>query len=403
MQRIVRILRNFGKKGDLLLLFLCLLATGFGCVVISSATHYLGSSRFLTVQLAATALGVLFYVLLTSMDLEGLAEHRELLFLFNALLLLLLIPFGTDGGTGNRSWLDIPGFPVNIQPAEICKITFTILLAKVMQVHQSRISSFRSVLAMAFQLVFLVGLNMVLSRDAGVSLIFVFIFLVMAFVGGVKLWWFLGGIGALCLAAPYAWTHLLQDYQKNRILVIFDPTIDPQGLDERWHFAQSLRSLTGGGLSGQGLFQGSRTQVGALNAQHTDFIFSAIGEELGLLGCAFTLLLLGAVVFRVIYVGLKTPDYLSRLVCLGTGAALIFQVCVNVGMCLGVAPVIGLHVFGHGCGLQRPRPPQAGSQKPLRPASLTVRCLSSRRGKAVLTDQVGTYIIKVKSFISKMR
>ena len=85
MQRIVRILRNFGKKGDLLLLFLCLLATGFGCVVISSATHYLGSSRFLTVQLAATALGVLFYVLLTSMDLEGLAEHRELLFLFNAL------------------------------------------------------------------------------------------------------------------------------------------------------------------------------------------------------------------------------------------------------------------------------------------------------------------------------
>ena len=342
MQRIVRILRNFGKKGDLLLLFLCLLATGFGCVVISSATHYLGSSRFLTVQLAATALGVLFYVLLTSMDLEGLAEHRELLFLFNALLLLLLIPFGTDGGTGNRSWLDIPGFPVNIQPAEICKITFTILLAKVMQVHQSRISSFRSVLAMAFQLVFLVGLNMVLSRDAGVSLIFVFIFLVMAFVGGVKLWWVLGGIGALCLAAPYAWTHLLQDYQKNRILVIFDPTIDPQGLDERWHFAQSLRSLTGGGLSGQGLFQGSRTQVGALNAQHTDFIFSAIGEELGLLGCAFTLLLLGAVVFRVIYVGLKTPDYLSRLVCLGTGAALIFQVCVNVGMCLGVAPVIGL-------------------------------------------------------------
>ena len=124
--------------------------------------------------------------------------------------------------------------------------------------------------------------------------------------------------------------------------MIFDPTIDPQGLDERWHFAQSLRSLTGGGLSGQGLFQGSRTQVGAFNAQHTDFIFSAIGEELGLLGCAFTLLLLGAVVFRVIYVGLKTPDYLSRLVCLGTGAALIFQVCVNVGMCLGVAPVIGL-------------------------------------------------------------
>lgn len=165
--------------------------------------------------------------------------------------------------------------------------------------------------------------------------------------------------------------------------MIFDPTTTPRS-GERWHFAQSLRSLTGGGLSGQGLFQGSRTQVGALNAQHTDFIFSAIGEELGLLGCAFTLLLLGAVVFRVIYVGLKTPDYLSRLVCLGTGAALIFQVCVNVGMCLGVAPVIGLTLpfisyggssivsmyLAMGVVSQRPRPPQAGSQKPLRPASI---------------------------------
>ena len=102
------------------------------------------------------------------------------------------------------------------------------------------------------------------------------------------------------------------------------------------------RSLTGGGLSGQGAVPGQPYPGGGLECQHTDFIFSAIGEELGLLGCAFTLLLLGAVVFRVIYVGLKAPDYLSRLVCLGTGAALIFQVCVNVGMCLGVAPVIGL-------------------------------------------------------------
>ena len=402
MQRIVRILRNFGKKGDLLLLFLCLLATGFGCVVISSATHYLGSSRFLTVQLAATALGVLFYVLLTSMDLEGLAEHRELLFLFNALLLLLLIPFGTDGGTGNRSWLDIPGFPVNIQPAEICKITFTILLAKVMQVHQSRISSFRSVLAMAFQLVFLVGLNMVLSRDAGVSLIFVFIFLVMAFVGGVKLWWFLGGIGALCLAAPYAWTHLFQDYQKNRILVIFDPTIDPQGLDERWHFAQSLRSLTGGGLSGQGLFQGSRTQVGALNGSAGLRLHPAPAGGGGVPGD-----LRGAE-----DPGLPEPPGVSWHRG-GPHLPGVRQRGYVPGSRAGhwSDPPLHqlrrqfhrLHVFGHGCGLQRPRPPQAGSQKPLRPASLTIRCLSSRRGKAVLTDQVGTYIIKVKSFISKMR
>ena len=134
----------------------------------------------------------------------------------------------------------------------------------------------------------------------------------------------------------------MPEYQKNRFLVIFDPTIDPDGLSERWHMKHSLLSLTGGGLTGQGLFSGNRTQVGALNAQHTDFIFSAIGEELGLLGCAFTLLLLAAVVVRVIQVAVKAPDYLSRLVCTGIAAALMFQICINVGMCLGVVPVIGL-------------------------------------------------------------
>ena len=290
---------------------------------------------FLTVQLAATA-----WVCCAMCWTSWLFSTKNF---FSSLMLycFLLIPFGTDGGWA-AGWLDLPGFPVNIQPAEICKITFTILFGQGDADPSKPHFPPRSVLAMAFQLIFLVGLNMVLSGCRR----FPDLLCLSSCDGlcrrGVKLWWFLGGFAALAAAVPYVWTHLMQDYQKNRILVIFDPTIDPEGLDERWHFAQSLRSLTGGGLSGQGLFHGSRTQVGALNAQHTDFIFSAIGEELGLLGCAFTLVLLGAVVFRVIYVGLKTPDYLSRLVCLGTGAALIFQICVNVGMCLGLMPVIGL-------------------------------------------------------------
>lgn len=210
-----------------------------------------------------------------------------------------------------------------------------------LQIHQQNISSLRSILAIGFHLVALVGLNMVISRDAGVSLIFVFITLVMAFVAGVKLWWFLGALLCVGAVAPVAWS-VLPSYQRDRFMVLFDPTIDPNGLDERWHMVRSLRSLTGGGLTGQGLFQGSRTQAGALNAQHTDFIFSAIGEELGLLGCLLTLLLLLAVISRVVYVGIKSPDFMSRLVCLGTAAAMIFQVCINVGMCIGVAPVIGI-------------------------------------------------------------
>lgn len=135
----------------------------------------------------------------------------------------------------------------------------------------------------------------------------------------------------------------MQDYQKNRILMIFDPTIDPQGASVRWHTLNSLASLQGGGMTGQGLFHGSRTQTGGLLfAQHTDFVFSAIGEELGMVGCLLVLLLLTAIVLRCIYVGVKSGSYMNRLICIGIAATFMFQIIVNTGMCMGVFPVIGL-------------------------------------------------------------
>ena len=103
-----------------------------------------------------------------------------------------------------------------------------------------------------------------------------------------------------------------------------------------------MRSLTGGGWTGQGLFNGIRTQNGELFAQHTDFIFSAIGEELGFQGCAAVLAMLGLIVWRCIAVGRRSPDYTRRLVCFGAAAALLFQILINVGMCIGIMPVIGL-------------------------------------------------------------
>lgn len=342
MRRYLQEVKSFFHKGDMILLFLCLLTSAFGCMMIASATNPVGYTRFVIVQIAAVALGVVFYMLMSSLDLEFLSEHRTALVVFNTLFLLMLIPFGTDNGSGNRSWLDFPFLPVDIQPAEICKITYILITASVMAAYQNRISAVRSVLHIAFHLIFLVGLNIVLSGDAGVSLIFVFIFIGMAFAGGVGLIWFLLGAGFLVVAAPIAWTQFMADYQKERILILFDPTIDPQGLDARWHSKQSLLSLTGGGLTGQGLFNGNRTQTDSLFAQHTDYIFSAIGEELGFVGCTIAILLLLAIIARCIYVGIRSQDYMRRMVCFGAASAMIFQVCSNIGMCLGVTPVIGL-------------------------------------------------------------
>ena len=242
---------------------------------------------------------------------------------------------------GNRSWLDIPGLPFEIQVAEILKTTYILIMASVMSAHQNRLSKFGPIMHMCFHLGLLGALNMVLSKDAGVSLIFVFIFIGMTFAGGVNKFWFLLAIALIGVGLPILFP-LLGEHQQARIQVLFDPSIDPTATGIRWHTNQGMLSLTGGGLTGQGLFNGRRTSVGALKAQHTDYIFSAIGEELGFVGCMIIIALEFAIIARIIYVGVHTPDFARRVVCFGAAAALIFQVTINIGMNLGVLPVIGL-------------------------------------------------------------
>ena len=341
MRKYFREFLDFFRKGDMVLLALCLLTTIVGVVIVSSATDYMNSTRFVIIQLVAAALGVFLFAAISSIDLDIIMEYRLFLVVFNCVFLLMLIPFGVDHNSGNKSWLDIPGLPFEIQVAEILKTTYILIMASVMSAHQNRLSKLPSVMHMCFHLLLLVGLNMVLSKDAGVSLIFVFIFIGMTFAGGVNKGWFILALSSLVVGFPILWP-LLASHQKARIQVLFDPSIDPTATGIRWHTNQGMLTITGGGLTGQGLFNGRRTSVGALKAQHTDYIFSAIGEELGFIGCMAIILLEFAIIARIIYVGIKTPDFARRVVCFGAAAALIFQVTINVGMNLGVMPVIGL-------------------------------------------------------------
>ena len=343
MRRFIDELKDFSKKGDLILLALCWIVAAFGLVVISSATQapkYGGSFRYITVQTVSIVLGTLMYIVFSSLDIELISEYRIVLVGFNCFLLMMLLsPLGTDNDSGNRSWIDL-GI-INVQPAEICKITYILIMASVMSSHQNRISHPLSVAHMLLHLGLLVGLNLVISSDMGVSLIFVFIFIGMTFTGGVNLWWFATAIGGIAAMMPILW-QFLDTYQRNRILILFDESIDRQGTNERFHSIMNLRSLTGGGLTGQGLFNGNRTKEGALFAQHTDYIFSAVGEELGFIGCVVIMLMELAIIARCIYVGTCCHDYMRRLVCFGAASSLMFQVLINVGMCIGVMPVIGL-------------------------------------------------------------
>ena len=344
MRRFFEELKEFFHKGDMIMLILCLITSGLGVVIIASATSaekFEGNLRYIVVQLLAIVIGVVIYAIFSSIDMDFLQENRNLMVAFNMFLLFLLIPFGTDNNTGNRSWLDFPLLPFNIQPAEICKITYIIIMASVMASHQNRISSIPSVLHMVFHLGLLFGVNMVLSSDMGVSLIFVFIFIGMTFAGGVSLWWFALALGSIAAAAPVAW-QFLGEYQRQRIMILIDPTFDAQGTGARYHFKINLQSLTGGGLMGQGLFNGNRTQGGNLFAQHTDYIFSSIGEEMGFFGCATVLILLFITVLQCLYIASRAKELQGKLFCCGMGAWIGFQSFVNICVNTGLMPNTGL-------------------------------------------------------------
>lgn len=340
--KILKGIARFFKKGDILLLALCVAASLFGLVMVKSTTAYIGGNRYILIQSAAIVLGVIVYIFLTHFDVEILTGRAEFLILFNLLFIGSLFIWGVEGETGNRSWLAFSWFPVNIQPAEICKITFILISAKMMRRHERHISSPRSIVPLALHLLLTVGLILVASSDMGVALIYVFLFLLMCFAGGVNRYWFYGGAGALVISLPILWNFVFRQDQKNRILALFDPSIDASGQGVLWQTNLSLKSISGGGIVGQGLFQGDLTQAGINPQQHNDFIFSAIAEELGVVGCIVALLLLSAIICRCIYVGIKSQSYMNRLICVGMAGMLFFQVLVNVGMCLGLLPVVGL-------------------------------------------------------------
>jgi rod shape determining protein RodA len=205
------------------------------------------------------------------------------------------------------------------------------------------VSSPLSVVQIVVHLLVTFGLIVVISRDLGSALVFAAIFAVMCFAGSVKLIWFVIGIAGIAAFAPYAWTHLLSQYQKDRIMAPYFPeVVDPDGLGITWHANQSKIALASGGLTGQGYMQGAQSQSDMLPFKHTDFIFAVAGEEFGAVGCVVLVLLLTAIILRCLYVGLKSHNYMNTLICCGFAAMLAFQTFENVGMCLGLTPVVGL-------------------------------------------------------------
>lgn len=354
-------IREFFKKGDVLLLGLCLAASGFGLALIYSATQYTGETRwmrFVFVQLIAILLGVVAYMLLTFVDFQLFVEKRwKFLLAFNVLfILLLLTPLGEDYNSGNLNWLVIsriiPKFPMDVQPNEIVKISFILLLALQIAKIQEReldIGSISSILQIGGHTIFMLGLIAAICGDFGMCVIYMMIFVSMAWTAGVKLRWFVLVGGGIVLAVVILWLFFLpetrwwNDYRIMRFRVVFDHSLDVRG--RGWQQTRSTLAIGSGRLFGQGYLKGIQTQAlnsDALPARHTDFIFAVCGEELGMVGCLLLLLLLSAIVLRCIWVGRHASSPFNAYVCMGMAGMLLAQITFNVGMCLYILPVMGL-------------------------------------------------------------
>ena len=356
MSRLSDFLREFARRGDTVLLALCTAASLYGIALIYSATRWTGGYRSVLVQTIALLVGIALYIFLTFVDFHRLVEKGWKFFLLFdvGFILMLLTPLGTDNNSGNLNWIAlskiIPGFPLDLQPNEIVKIPFILLLAYQITRIRERgrdLNALPNIMFVACHVLFMIGLIAVICGDMGMCLVYLCIFIVMAWIAGIKARWFAVGLVGLVGGFFLAWKTVLQAdrfrYIRMRFMVVFDHDLDP--LDKGFHQNRSLLALGSGQFTGQGYLNGTQTQApysSALPARHTDFIFSACGEELGMLGCLVILILLAAIILRCFYVGRNSDSPFSAYVSIACGSMLLIQTVFNVGMCLYVLPVMGL-------------------------------------------------------------
>jgi len=344
---IIRAIVRFFQEADILLLGLCVAASVFGIVLINSIVKNFSPAMGgqTSVQTWAMIIGIALFVVFSYIDIDIIADKSRLLFLFSILFISTLLLWGVGEEEVNRgAWLRFGN--IGIQPAEIVKVAFIIIIARMITNFKElkTFNSIMSILQISIVFAIIFGFVLIVSQDMGTALVYFGILVIMLFAGGMKLRWFAIGATLITAATPLIWENFLSEKQKNRIIAPFAPElVDPTRQGFLWQSDLSVQAIATGGWRGQGLGSGNLTQTAhAIPAQHTDFIFSVAGEELGFIGCMFVIALLVAIIIRCVQIGLKSNNPLGMLVCLGVAGMLITQTIMNIGMALGITPVIGI-------------------------------------------------------------
>jgi rod shape determining protein RodA len=330
-------------------IFACTVALSvISIVTVFGAMDNFGT-RKLIMQVAMTVAGVIATMIIAQFDYHWIVDKLWLVMLgVSVLLLAVTLLFGSSGEnmeTANRSWLKIPGIGIMIQPSEFVKIAMVCSFAKHISTVRERINHIKELALLALHAGAIVGL-ILLSGDLGVALVYIAFLLIMLFVAGLSGWYYVGLGGAAVLAFPLLWEHFLADYQKERIIVGFDPMLDPEG--KGMQPLLSKQCIGNGGLFGIGLM--GKGDYEHLPASHTDFIFATVCEKFGILGGIVVIVLLVVIVVRVLMLGRDCGSDYGGLICVGVGAIIIVQTLENLGMCLAMLPVVGLTLPFLSCG-----------------------------------------------------
>jgi rod shape determining protein RodA len=318
---------------DPLMLLALLAIVGYGLVVLYSAVN--GNMALYTNQLVRMAMAFVAMIVAAQLQPRFYLRWAPFVYAAGVVLLVLVLVMGVTV-KGSQRWLDIPGLP-RFQPSELMKIAVPMMVA--WYLHERPLPPSLKDVGVALGIVALPAGCIILQPDLGTGILVAGAGLAVVVLAGLSWRWIaLAGL-AVAAAAPGLW-YLLQDYQRQRILTLFDPESDPLGAG--WNIIQSKTAIGSGGLYGKGLFQGTQSHLEFLPESQTDFIIAVIGEELGLVGVLLLLALYMVVIARGLYIATQASNTFQRLLADALTLTFFVYVFVNIAMVSGLLPVVGV-------------------------------------------------------------
>ncbi len=329
------------KSIDFLLLFLVIGLAIFGVVLVGSATklNITGESSTYDKQKILLLCGFVLLTISAFIDFESLLKFYVPIYIINIFLLLFVLLFTTDDGTGVNRWIGIGGF--GIQPSEFSKIFMILFMAKIIDIKQSEINEFRTL--GIIMLLILIPVFLIFKQPSLSAAIVCFtVCCGMLFLGGIKYEYILvaGGLALIFVSFVYVDAHL-----ENHIIV--DKFMEPYQIarivgTSKDQTNYSIQAIASGRLSGKGLYNGEVNQLNYLSESHTDFIFSVLSEEFGFIGSVSVILVTFIIVLRCMHTAVKANTNIEKYICAGVGVLIGFQAFFHVGVGVGLLPNTGV-------------------------------------------------------------